>query len=531
MPSFPSPKPTVSYFDDLDYFKDFKKEISAIFYNDALMSKLYFLTEPTISPQHINEFDLKRETSLSECDGEEQNILYFNDLFPINIICPDDSKLDKDNDDDKIDIKQSSRGINTAYHGDLAEKKSMKLLKYRSSEILCVIVNSTCLGLRKKYRLNLKNDMPPRRWMTRTLLWKNTSGSRKKKLENVGKCLTGKLLSMVRSETLSCEPTVSSLNNNKIDFIISIDESDDEDYMVVFDKNSWSYKIISTNDLKTDSENDNEKVNIPLFSSPEPSVRCIDDLDFFKDFKNEFSAIVYNDALTPKFNFSTEPTLCPQHIDEFDLKDETSLSKYDEVEQNRSLYGLKQAPRLCYMHQPPGFVDARFPNHVCRLQRSLYGLKQAPRAWFQRFLDCNSTGLFLSQKKYALQLLERAHMVNYNPSRTPVDTESKLGPDGVPVQDPTDVLSFIFMDMAYEGSQIRRIGNWSNALSCEVLALIRRISFVGYSSGAEEWVEVAEVSAQVLEHLDYPCRLPNQPHPPHGHQPCRNQEITSLHHD
>ncbi|GJV99433.1 ribonuclease H-like domain-containing protein [Tanacetum coccineum] len=49
----------------------------------------------------------------------------------------------------------------------------------------------------------------------------------------------------------------------------------------------------------------------------------------------------------------------------------------------------------------------------------------------------HSTGLFLSQRKYALQLLERAHMVNCNPSRTPVDTESKLGPDGVPVQDPT----------------------------------------------------------------------------------------------
>nr|GEY92693.1 ribonuclease H-like domain-containing protein [Tanacetum cinerariifolium] len=47
------------------------------------------------------------------------------------------------------------------------------------------------------------------------------------------------------------------------------------------------------------------------------------------------------------------------------------------------------------------------------------------------------TGLFLSQRKYALQLLERAYMVNCNPSRTPVDTESKLGPDGVPVQDPT----------------------------------------------------------------------------------------------
>ncbi|GKD40572.1 ribonuclease H-like domain-containing protein [Tanacetum coccineum] len=33
-----------------------------------------------------------------------------------------------------------------------------------------------------------------------------------------------------------------------------------------------------------------------------------------------------------------------------------------------------------YMHQPPGFVDTRCPNHVCRLQRSLYGLKQTPRA-------------------------------------------------------------------------------------------------------------------------------------------------------
>ncbi|GJT35960.1 hypothetical protein Tco_0926379 [Tanacetum coccineum] len=136
------------------------------------------------------------------------------------------------------------------------------------------------------------------------------------------------------NETLSCEPTVSSLNNNEIDFQISFDKFDDEDYTVVFDKNSFSYKIISTYDLKTDSENDNEKVNMPLFPSPEPSVSFIDDLDFFKDFENEFPAIVYNDALTSKSDFSTEPTLCPQHIDEFDLKDETSLSEYDEVEQN-----------------------------------------------------------------------------------------------------------------------------------------------------------------------------------------------------
>ncbi|GJY38594.1 hypothetical protein Tco_0424958 [Tanacetum coccineum] len=77
---------------------------------------------------------------------------------------------------------------------------------------------------------------------------------------------------LTSNETLFCEPTVSSLNNNEIDFRISFDESDDEDYTVVFDKNSFSYKIIYANDLKTDSKNDNEKVNMPLFPSPEPSV-------------------------------------------------------------------------------------------------------------------------------------------------------------------------------------------------------------------------------------------------------------------
>ncbi|GJV18956.1 putative reverse transcriptase domain-containing protein [Tanacetum coccineum] len=139
--------------------------------------------------------------------------------------------------------------------------------------------------------------------------------------------------SLTLNETPSCEPTVSSLNDD-IDFRISFDESDDEDYTVVFDKNSFSYKIISTNDLKADSKNDNEKVNMPLFPSPEPEVSYFDDLDFFKDFENEFPATVYNDALTSKSDFLTEPTISPQHINEFDLKDETSLSECDEKKQN-----------------------------------------------------------------------------------------------------------------------------------------------------------------------------------------------------
>ncbi|GJX51265.1 hypothetical protein Tco_0278110 [Tanacetum coccineum] len=129
---------------------------------------------------------------------------------------------------------------------------------------------------------------------------------------------------------LSCEPTVSPLNDNQIDFRISFDEYDDEDYTVIYDKNSFSYKIISVNDLKTDSKNDNDKINMPLFSSPKPTVSYSDDLNFFKDFENEFPAIVYNDALMSKLDFLTEPTLSHQHIDEFNLKNETSLSECDE---------------------------------------------------------------------------------------------------------------------------------------------------------------------------------------------------------
>ncbi|GJW36574.1 hypothetical protein Tco_0059494 [Tanacetum coccineum] len=70
---------------------------------------------------------------------------------------------------------------------------------------------------------------------------------------------------------LSCEPEISSLNNDEIEYIISFDESDDEDCIVIFDKNSLSYKIISVNNLKTDLENDNDKVNMPLLPSPEPT--------------------------------------------------------------------------------------------------------------------------------------------------------------------------------------------------------------------------------------------------------------------
>ncbi|GJU79013.1 hypothetical protein Tco_1276083 [Tanacetum coccineum] len=100
-------------FDESDD-EDCTKEFPAIVYNDAQTSKLDFLTEPTLSPQHIDEFNLKDETSLSECDEEEQNVIYFNDLFPFNVIYLNDLKSDNDNDNDKIDVEHSS--------GDLSVK-------------------------------------------------------------------------------------------------------------------------------------------------------------------------------------------------------------------------------------------------------------------------------------------------------------------------------------------------------------------------------------------------------------------------
>ncbi|GJV91996.1 hypothetical protein Tco_1539809 [Tanacetum coccineum] len=110
MPSLPSPEPTVNYFDDLDFFKDFENEFPAIVYNDALTSKSDSSTEPVKIPHRIAEFDLKTETSLSEYDEEKQNVVYFNDLFLFNIIYPDDLESDKDNDDNEIDIIHSSEG-------------------------------------------------------------------------------------------------------------------------------------------------------------------------------------------------------------------------------------------------------------------------------------------------------------------------------------------------------------------------------------------------------------------------------------
>ncbi|GKB07625.1 ribonuclease H-like domain-containing protein [Tanacetum coccineum] len=88
-----------------------------------------------------------------------------------------------------------------------------------------------------------------------------------------------------------------------------------------------------------------------------------------------------------------------------------------------------------YMHQPPDFVDARLGSQVAYLLLYVDDIILTASSttlllqhFFSNLLILYIMSLFLSQRKYALQLLERAHMVNCNPSQTPVDTESKLKP-------------------------------------------------------------------------------------------------------
>ncbi|GJZ66630.1 ribonuclease H-like domain-containing protein [Tanacetum coccineum] len=94
-----------------------------------------------------------------------------------------------------------------------------------------------------------------------------------------------------------------------------------------------------------------------------------------------------------------------------------------------------------YMHQPPGFVDNRYPHHGSQISYLLIYAEHIINNEFDMtdlgglnyFLGISADRtptVFFLQKKYALQLLERAHMVICNPSRTPVDTESKLGLEG-----------------------------------------------------------------------------------------------------
>lgn len=56
------------------------------------------------------------------------------------------------------------------------------------------------------------------------------------------------------------------------------------------------------------------------------------------------------------------------------------------------MHGVLHEP--IYMEQPSGFINAQFPDYVCRLHKALYGLKHASQALFHRLISFVTTNGF-----------------------------------------------------------------------------------------------------------------------------------------
>jgi histone deacetylase 1/2 len=66
------------------------------------------------------------------------------------------------------------------------------------------------------------------------------------------------------------------------------------------------------------------------------------------------------------------------------------------------------------MRQPPGFSDPDHPNHICRLTKALYGLKQAPRAWHAHLATALCPhGFAPSTAESSLFLLQKPEVTMY----------------------------------------------------------------------------------------------------------------------
>nr|GEX36532.1 ribonuclease H-like domain-containing protein [Tanacetum cinerariifolium] len=111
---------------------------------------------------------------------------------------------------------------------------------------------------------------------------------------------------------------------------------------------------------------------------------------------------------------------------------------------NSSLFIFHKGPDTAYLllYVDDIILTASFTLLLQRIISSLHAkFAMTDLGLLNYFLGISATrttsGIFLSQTKYAIEILERAQMLNYNPCRTPVDTEKKLGPEGSPVTDPT----------------------------------------------------------------------------------------------
>ncbi|GJS64605.1 retrovirus-related pol polyprotein from transposon TNT 1-94 [Tanacetum coccineum] len=102
-----------------------------------------------------------------------------------------------------------------------------------------------------------------------------------------------------------------------------------------------------------------------------------------------------------------------------------------------------------YVNQLDGFVDPDHPEKVYWLRKVHYGLKRAPRAWYDKLstfliskgftkglqIHQPQRGIFISQVKYALEILKKHGMDKCDSLGTPMATKPKLDADlsGLPV--------------------------------------------------------------------------------------------------
>ncbi|GJS03359.1 hypothetical protein Tco_0319867 [Tanacetum coccineum] len=111
---------------------------------------------------------------------------------------------------------------------------------------------------------------------------------------------------------VSSEPTVSPHNAIKVDFdfTISFAESDDEDYTFIYDKNSSSYKLIFVNDLKSDTGNDIDEINVKL-PTEDISIKPLDNvIDVNLDtYSQAFDKTIETNHDTPGLNWTKMTTL------------------------------------------------------------------------------------------------------------------------------------------------------------------------------------------------------------------------------
>lgn len=112
-----------------------------------------------------------------------------------------------------------------------------------------------------------------------------------------------------------------------------------------------------------------------------------------------------------------------------------------------------------YMTQPPGFVDADRPQHVCRLKKPIYGLKQAPRAWYMALKNhllhigfTNSladTSLFIqntgSHQTYILVYVDDIIVTGSDPSRVSFVLQSLA--HRFSIKDPVDLHYFLGVEV------------------------------------------------------------------------------------